>query len=321
VSVPALAADKPFDDGVKVYSVTDESYQYNSIVQLMKFDASRSTSEAVRREIMMINSDITYSIETDVNIAQRAFRDETYEGSFEIRAYPYTTDKYLQVVATSIEYPTYGRDPDAYSFVYDRTAKKYVRVSDALIEDGLTEDEILKDAEKLYIPSNEDYLFGGKICGIYMVDDSTRAYILRMNMINPLADDWLSLMTYVPGKYTEDGKAELFQNVKYDENFTPVKVEAKESDNDNKIFMNVNYRNEDATDYIRFLRDRYAVMKIDGKLSIWFYYKTSDNTICFQKLTENFEGTLEHSGIKLTVNIDGEDILFVPETISANYFN
>jgi hypothetical protein len=112
VSVPALAAD--FDDGVSLNEeISENAAQNGSIVELIKFNAERSTSEAVRREIMMINADIGYSIEPSVRVADRELLDETYEGNFEIRAYPFVSDKFLQYIATSIEYPTYGRDPYA----------------------------------------------------------------------------------------------------------------------------------------------------------------------------------------------------------------
>jgi hypothetical protein len=317
VSAPAPAAVKPVDDGVVLdKEINETAAERGSVVELIKFNAERSTSEAVRREIMMINADIGDTIEPSVRVADRELLDGTYEGNFEIRAYPFVSEKYLQYIATSIEYPTYGRDPYAYSWVYDRVNKKYVRLSDALIEDGLTEDEILKAAEKLYLPFKNDYLFGGKVCGFYMTDDNTRSYILRMNMINPDAEGWIELMTYTPG----DNGGTLYQSVLHDENFTPVKAEAKETDNGNRIWMNVKYRSEDAENYIRFMRDQYAIVKLDGKISAWFYYRGGD-TIVFQKDMENFEGKLTANGIKLTVNLNGKDILFVPETISADYFS
>jgi hypothetical protein len=323
MSAPAFAADKteksaskPYDDGVELYDKVDSVYDNRSIIKLVKFDASRNTNEAIRRQIMMINQDITYTIERDVNVAEGALRDETYEGNFEIRAFKYESDKFLQVVATSIEYPTYGRDPDVYSFVYDRVKRKYVRVSDALAEDGLTEEEVLADAEKLYTAAGPEYLFGGKICGIYMEDDDTRSYILRMNQLTPVADDWLSVMTYIPGKYTEDGEPILNERVEIGENFNAGSmagsmagsIEYTDTDNSNDIIMNVRYEAENG-DYIRFMRDRYAVISIGGKLSVRFYYKTADTTVTFNQLTGHFDGTLTGRDT-LTLNIGGKDLVF-----------
>jgi hypothetical protein len=175
-----------------------------------------------------------------------------------------------------------------------------VRLSDALIEDGLTEDEILKAAEKLYIPFKNDYLFGGKVCGFYMTDDNTRSYILRMNMYNPDAEEWIELMTYTPG---ENGGT-LYQSVTLDENFNPVKEEATETIDSTYVKFNVKYENENG-DYIRFLRDKFAIAKLNGKLSAWFYYRNGE-TIVLQKLTENLEGTLTDENT-FNITVDGKD--------------
>jgi hypothetical protein len=295
LSISAFAAS----DGVTLQREENVgAEEMGSIVELVKFDASRSTNEEVRRQIMMINSDITDSIESDVRVANRALEDESFEGTFEIRAYTFESDQYLQYIATSIEYPTYGRDPYAYSFVYDRVNKKYVRLSDALIEDGLTEDEILKDAEKLYFAAGQEYLFGGKVVGFFMTDDNTRSYILRMNMITPVADEWITLMTYTPSAIAEGSEEVLCERIELADEFMPTSVGYSDTDHTNDIIMNVKYE-ADNGDYIRFLRDRCAIIKTGDKLSAVFYYRNFD-IISFNKLTENFDATIEN-GTKLTI--------------------
>jgi hypothetical protein len=303
MSVSAFAVE----DGVTLQREENVGAEdLGSIVELVKFDASRSTNEEVRRQIMMINSDITDTIEADVRVANRELNDESFEGTFEIRAYTFVSDRYLQYIATSIEYPTYGRDPYAYSFVYDRVNKKYVRLSDALIEDGLTEDEILKDAEKLYFAAGQEYLFGGKVVGFFMTDDNTRSYILRMNMITPVAEEWITLMTYTPSAIAEGSEEVLCERIELSEEFMPTSVGYTDTDHTNDIIMNVKYVavSDDGTgtdngDYIRFMRDRYAIIKTGDKLSAVFYYRNLD-IITFNKLTENFDATIE-GGTKLTI--------------------
>jgi hypothetical protein len=294
----AAFATAKANDGVSLIQETaaleDDS---GSIVEIVTFDASRSTSEEVRRQIMMINSDIADSIAADVDVATRSLGNEGYEGTFEIRAYAFESDKYLQYIGTSIEYPTYGRDPYVYSFVYDRVNKKYVRLSDALIEDGLTEDEILKDAEKLYFAAGQEYLFGGKVAGFFMEGD-TRVYLLRMNKITPVADEWITLMTYTPAANTEDGEEVLDERVELGAVLTYDSMDYTDTDHTNDIIMNVKYEAENG-DYIRFMRDRYAIIKTGDKLSAVFYYRNLD-IITFSKLTENFDATIE-DGSKLTI--------------------
>jgi hypothetical protein len=304
----SLSASAETNDGVSLIKETaaleDDS---GSIVEIVTFDASRSTSEEVRRQIMMINSDIADSIAADADVATRSLGNEGYEGTFEIRAYTFESDRYLQYIGTSIEYPTYGRDPYAYSFVYDRVNKKYVRLSDALIEDGLTEDEILTDAEKLYFAAGQEYLFGGKVVGFFMLDDNTRSYILRMNKITPVADEWITLMTYTPSEKAEGSEEVLCERVELAEEFMPTSVGYSDTDHTNDILMNVKYE-ADSGDYIRFMRDRYAIIKIGEKRFAVFYYRNLD-IITFSTLTKSFEGTLK-GGNTLTVTIDGEERIF-----------
>ncbi|MDR0986863.1 MAG: hypothetical protein LBL98_04110 [Ruminococcus sp.] len=303
MAVPAAAA---FDDGVEIEREEFEA-SGDSVVELSYFDASRSTDEAVRREILMINSDIDNTIKPQVRTAERTLSDETYEGTFQIHSYSNTSDKFLQIIATSIEYPTYGYDPNVYSWVYDRGAEKYLRLSDVLIKDGLTEDEILKDAEKLYTPFGEEYLFGGKVQGFWICEEEETPhpmYILRMNMVNPQAEEWQTLMVYVPKQYTENGETELFESVIVGEYFECYEAEVKEIDSSNFIKYGVKYEDADGN-YIRFLRDKYAIVKVGGKLSSLFWYRNGEK-IELSKLTENHEGTLEN-GTTLKITIDGKD--------------
>ncbi|MDR0986862.1 MAG: hypothetical protein LBL98_04105 [Ruminococcus sp.] len=300
MAVPAYA----LDDGVEINREEIET-DGESILELSEFDASRSTSEAVRKEIFMMNSDIARTIGSDVREARYKLADEDDSDWFNIRSFTYETDKYLQIIATSISYPIYGYDPYTYSWVYDRTAKKYVHLSDALIEDGLTESEIIEDAEKLYAPEYYDiFLFGGKVLGFYMADDNTRSYIIYMNLVNPAAEEWQYLMTYTPGKYTEDGKAQLFQHVTVGETFTPEKEEPEEFISGNSIKYGVKYEDADGN-YIRFIRDKTAVVKLGEKLDSWNFYNSEGN-IDFNMGSTNYKATLE-KGTTLKVAYDGKD--------------
>ncbi|MDR0903578.1 MAG: hypothetical protein LBM59_02985 [Ruminococcus sp.] len=303
MAVPAFAA---VDDGVKLNKeISENAAAKGSVVELTEFDASRSTDEAVRKEIYMINAEIARTVGSDEWVALNKIGEEDYEGTYEIRSYNFTSDKYLQVIATSIEYPTYGYDPYAYSWVYDRTAEKYVHLSDALIEDGLTECDIIDDAEKLYVPFNEDYLFGGKVLGFYMTDDKTRSYILYMNMVNPAAENWQTLMTYTPGKYTEDGKAVLYQHVALDDKaFTPEIEDVEEHEHDNCIEYGVKYKDEDGC-YIRFMRDKFAIVKLGDEFTQWYYTK-SEGDIMFNKGSALYEATLEN-GKTLKVTFEDKE--------------
>jgi hypothetical protein len=111
-------------------------------------------------------------------------------------------------------------------------------------------------------------------------------------------------MVYVPGIYTEDGEAVLYENIILGEYFEPKNAEEKEIDDSNFIKFDTKY--EDASgNYIRFLRDKYAISKLDGKLSAWFYYRNGE-TIVLQKLTENYEGTLIE-GSTFNITVDGKD--------------
>lgn len=62
------------------------------------------------------------------------------ESRMEIRSYPFTDERYLQVVTTAAVYPSYGTDGELYSYNFDKQVNRFLSINDALEEMGITED-------------------------------------------------------------------------------------------------------------------------------------------------------------------------------------
>lgn len=72
------------------------------------------------------------------------------ESWMEIRSYPFTDERYLQVVTTSAIYPSYGTDGELSSYNFDRQQNRFLSIYEALEQLGKSEDEMVQTiAEKL----------------------------------------------------------------------------------------------------------------------------------------------------------------------------
>jgi hypothetical protein len=110
--------------------------------------------------------------------------------SIEIRSYPFTTDKYLQVVVTYIAYPIYGTDGDMFSINYDRTTGKAMSVLDL----GLSEDELLYEVGQAFVPESEGALIDEvRLVGFLMHETENGdipELLLQIAVDTPGADIW-----------------------------------------------------------------------------------------------------------------------------------
>jgi hypothetical protein len=194
------------------FSVKKQVYPDDgSIIEVLYF-TSDGTDREVTKQISMINDDIAKTVGRDMNVYFNESTEPDFEDIFDIRAYPIVSEKYVQLVATSADYPSTG-DPDVFSWAFNKETGKYMRLSDALITDKLTEDRILTDAEKLYKPfGDSDYLYGGEVRGFYITKDAIIHYLLIMHMKNPSGEDLDTFMVYVPGRYYKSGNAHLYQS-------------------------------------------------------------------------------------------------------------
>jgi hypothetical protein len=332
VSLPTVlssaAADAPAPDGVSIVIKRQEYDEPFDNLELLEFSADKSGSSAVRKQVAMMNRDIAKAAVRDVQIFEHNMRQsEDFEEIMDVRAYPLVSENYLQLITTSICYPTYGTDGDVWSWVYDRAAHKYLRLSDALIADELTEDIIISTAEKLFekLPHyHAAYLYGGEVAGFYM-DEGVRRYILKMTEMNPDGDPWDSFFVYTPAKYN-DGKPTLEQgleqvlatDVTFAEFDTPLYCNSLETvepplvnyeTGDNDITFDKLYADENGNS-VKFLRDSSAVIKIGGKAFIGSISKNGGAIHVGVPNDTAIEGTLV-DGKTLHLTVDGVNYTFV----------
>jgi hypothetical protein len=322
-------AKKSVDDGVDLVLDTQEyggGKNKQNILELLEFSAARSTSSEIRKQIMMINSDIDATVGRDTRLDLSFEKEPDVDDIFEVKAYPMISDRYIQLIETSVDFPT-TYDPDIYSFVYNRGTHKYMHLSDALIMDGLTEDGIISAAETLYgsqvNASNDfrygcnDYLYGGKVCGFYMTGESSsvRHYILKMHHVSLDGETRNNILIYTP-KTTPDGTETLSaigdweQALAYGSTFmsfnpalkcaaldTSVAPQQPTEDTHDEIPLILDQKyNYNFDDYIKFLKDGTVVIHIDGKTSVSTYAKNGAKIDINNPDGDDYEGVLSSGG-------------------------
>jgi hypothetical protein len=332
-----VSAAAPAPDGVTLVIKTlivgreDVADEYDNL-ELLMFSAEKSASSAVRKQVEMMNRDIEKAAVRDARTFERNMKQsEEFDEILDIRAYPVESENYLQLITTSICYPTYGTDGDVWAWVYDRTAHKYLRLSDALIADGLTEDVIINTAEKLFekLPRyHAAYLYGGEVAGFYMDEKAeARRYILKMTEMNPDGDPWDSFFVYTPAKYN-GGKPVLEQGLEqvlagdlaFAEFDTPLYCNSLEAGEPqtvnyepgtNDITFDKLYSDERGNS-VKFLRDGAAVIKLNGKAFIGGVSKNGGaiHVSLPEGMGTPLEGTLVE-GKTLYLTADGIDYTLV----------
>ena len=88
--------------------------------------------------------------------AYQAHLEENDGSSMECRAYPITTDRYLNIVMTEITYPSYGTQGAVYSYNYDMETEAVVSVEEAFSMANTTREQIEADGAA-YITDNMQY--------------------------------------------------------------------------------------------------------------------------------------------------------------------
>lgn len=126
----------------------------------------------------------------------------------EIKSYPFTTERYLQVVVTHIIYPNYGTDGEMFSINYDMDENAWITTEDALAAEGLEYDDVYANVEELFEPEFKGmYISDLKIAGFLIHElaapflgreDSYVEFLLEVTVENPEADPWISFYSYSP---------------------------------------------------------------------------------------------------------------------------
>jgi hypothetical protein len=183
--------DEPNTDQSGTYiSLTTQEYDGTNIVEIPYIVYAEDRNP----EIDSLNR----SVNQGVQMIYENFLENQSDGeSIEIRSYPFTTDKYLQVVVTYITYPIYGTDGEMFSINYDREADRAMSVLDL----GLSEDELLYEVGQAFVPEVEGSLIDEvRLVGFLMHETENGdvpELLLQIAVDTPGADVWEGFYSYM----------------------------------------------------------------------------------------------------------------------------
>ncbi len=125
------------------------------------------------------------------------------DGSIEIRSYPMTNDRYIQVVLTYNTYPCYGTAGSIYSYNYDRDNDEVVTLEMALDKTGMRQANFKSDVESLFMPDNvNNYVGDVQVTGFYTAingnGEEVTYFLLEVEVCNDEADPWTYFYEYSP---------------------------------------------------------------------------------------------------------------------------
>jgi hypothetical protein len=179
-------------------------------ILMLKYDGSQPEFEQYNwknPEIEMINLTIKSGIQQMYNdfMNDRANGGDDFYDWIEIKSYPFTSENYVQIVTTSIIYPTYGTDGDITSYNFDKNKNKWITLDDAMKEWGLTKETITENVKKLYVPEDPStYIKEVTPTGFLMryATDPYIIFLLEVTTDNPESIEWKSFYAYEPNVLT-----------------------------------------------------------------------------------------------------------------------
>lgn len=171
---------------IPTISMQIQNYDNDNIIEIPKFDADNN--EAADR----FNYQIADELIDEYNEFTTKARPNEY---IEIKSYPFTDNKYVQVVVTEIEYPTYGNQGEIHSYNYDISNNKIITLSEAMKNFNITNNSIRQAFSKYYQPQANEVLDSVEAEAFRMVGDNIHIY-LDVSFDNPQSDDFDLIYTY-----------------------------------------------------------------------------------------------------------------------------
>lgn len=150
-------------------------------------------------EIEMINNEIKYGILQTYN----EFMDEGSDVYWmEIKTYPFTSDRYLQTVMTSIVYPNYGTDGTMWSYNFDKVENRRVSLEEVMAKLKLTKSIITENVINLYSPESKSISISKVEPVGFLISDGFEGQVtqilLEVTVDNTEADSWICFYSYTP---------------------------------------------------------------------------------------------------------------------------
>ena len=204
----------PIDNSETEIGIMTQEYIGDNIAEILmiKYDGGQPELEQYNwknPEIEMINLTIKSGIQQEYNdfMNDRANNPDWYDW-IEIKSYPFTSDDYVQIVMTSVIYPTYGTDGDISSYNFSKKENRWITLDDAMDDYGLTNEIITQNVKELYEPEYEGTYIKEVVAKGFLLCYGTDPYtifLLEITTDNPeAADEWKSFYAYEPSFFTRE---------------------------------------------------------------------------------------------------------------------
>lgn len=124
------------------------------------------------------------------------------EGWIEIKAYPVTSDRYLQAVVTYITYPSYGADGRLFSINYDKTTRKAVTLDEATGALSLDQASLEERVAALFVPETEGQRIADAAARGFLLSEGPEGpvteLLLEVTVESDAADPWKYFYSFTP---------------------------------------------------------------------------------------------------------------------------
>lgn len=131
------------------------------------------------------------------------FMDNSCDGEWiEIRSYPFTSERYLQIVTTAAVYPSYGTDGDMWSYNFDKQDNRFMNLEDVLRELNLNERRLARQVKALYVPETPSQSVGEVEATGFLITQGPSGpvtqLLLKVVLEDSLAQSWNRFFVYTP---------------------------------------------------------------------------------------------------------------------------
>ncbi len=197
---PVEATDAPIDNGETYIGMMEQSYDGNNIceIPMILYDGENPQLAVYNGHNPEIDS-LNNAVKSGVMQMYNNFTPEGDDGRIEIRAYPFTSERYLQFVITHVEYPTYGTDGELYSYNFDKQANAFLNLGDVMADMGITTQDVTDAVGQLHQPEYDGETVGEvDVAGFLMQPDGLVQLLLYVTVEIPGAEPWRYFYCYTP---------------------------------------------------------------------------------------------------------------------------
>jgi hypothetical protein len=197
-AAPTQGAASSTNTGTKI-SPLEQKYEGDSIVEILGLNNSSEDpgpGAAVGGEIDAINGNIRATLQGALD------KTSGSDSWADIRSYPFTSADYLQIVTTSVIYPTYGTEGDVFSWVFARNTNTWIKPEGVYAEAGLAGDALVKAVSEAFVPDSpaESVAAVEPSAFRYVHGDDGwfPEFLIKVTVANQGAEPWDGLYSYRP---------------------------------------------------------------------------------------------------------------------------